>query len=125
VRFGRAYTKGVLACEANPAACSKAFWKHYPSRKPSIYPDDEKNLEFTIRLLGGALRSYLDFAPGTPRKHGSYDPKTWRDFIDVLHAGGQLKTKAIDHERLYTNAMVDGINNFDPAAVAAAAKAVR
>mgnify|MGYP000328935099 CR=1 FL=1 len=35
-RFGRAVSKGSVACDANPTGCLQAFWKHYPDQKPKV-----------------------------------------------------------------------------------------
>ena len=125
IKFGRVFAKGVVACEANVTACTQAFWKIYPARKASIHPDDAKNLQFSNRLIAAQLRSNRAFASGTPHKLGYYDASTWKDFISVLNAGGQLKAKDIDPSKLYTNDLIDPINQFDAAAVAAAALAYK
>jgi len=114
--FGRAIAKGTITCEVNPAYCVRAFWKLYPAAKPTSGTEAE-NLEKGIRMVNTRMKKYLYFAEGQDRKFGSYDPKNWQAFVDILYEGGQLETKAIDTSVLYTNALVPKINDFDVAKI--------
>ncbi len=118
--FGRAVAKSTVACGANYVACVKAFWAAVPERKPKN-ANDPAVLAQQIDILKARFSKYLSFS--NERKFGSYDPAVWTDFINVLHAGGQLSTTNIDAANVYTNDLVKGINSFDTADVVAQAKA--
>lgn len=120
VAFARAAAKGVVACNANPVACVKNFWTLYPATKPAEGSEDQK-LADAVRVLKVRLATML------PEKDisrmGYYTEQSWKDYVEVLHVGGQLNTRDVDVSKLYTNQFVKDINNFDTAAVVAAAKA--
>ena len=118
--FGRAFAKGIVACEANREACVRTFWKLYPAQKPA--GDEAKVLADQIKVMNSRFDKMLVFGGGK-RVFGEYAEQSWRDFVEALYVGGQLTTKAIDVGTLYTNALVPEYNRFDAAAVAAKAKA--
>ena len=122
IRFGRAITKGSIACVANTAACVRMYWKHYPAKKPRK-GSDAKNIAKNVRML--QVRFPRLVPDPKSNRIGAYGLKPWKDFVDVLYAAGKLKTKDIPVERLYSNALIAEINNFDRAKVIAAAKALK
>lgn len=119
-KFGRAMTKGTLACMANTENCVKAYWKMYPAQKPSN--DDPKLLNRVVTSLKPRLHNLTAFSADTPREFGSFSPKDWTALIEALKIGGQIDPSAkIDINTLYTNQFVKDYNKFDQDAVAAAA----
>jgi NitT/TauT family transport system substrate-binding protein len=123
-RFGRAIAKGTVACDANPAACVKAFWTLYPEQKPTQGTDAE-NLDNAVRTLRTRLDKMLAFPPSAPRRLGEFPAQLWKDYVETLHEGGQLSTTDIRIETLYTNEFVREFNNFDTEAVVRAAKGLK
>lgn len=120
VAFARAASKGVVACDANPAACVKNFWTLYPNTKP-VEGSEEKKLADAVKVLKVRLATMLPEAG--PGRMGYYTDQSWKDYVETLHMGGQLTSRDIAVDSLYTNQFVKDINNFDAAAVIAAAKA--
>ena len=120
VKFSKAAAKGVVACNANVTACVKNFWALYPNTKP-VDGSEDKKLADAVAQLKARLHTMLP-AQG-PAQMGYFTDKSWTNYVDVLFAGGHLSTKEIKVDRLYTNQFVKEINNFDVAAVEAAAKA--
>ena len=120
--FARAITKGSIACVANTAACVRLYWKHYPAKKPRKGSDAE-NIAKNVKMLKVRFPRLLP-DPKSDRI-GAYALKPWKEFVDVLYAAGKLKTKNIPVGRLYSNALISEINNFDRAKVIAAAKALK
>ena len=118
--FGRAFAKGIVACEANREACVRNFWTLYPSQKPA--GDEAKVMADQIKVMNSRFNKMLAFGGGK-RVFGEYSAQGWRDFTEALLVGGQIQTKDIDIGSLYTNALVPEFNRFDAAAVAAKAKA--
>lgn len=121
--FGRAWTKSVIACDANPEACVKAFWKAYPNLKPQ--GDEEQQLKAQVAIMRARLAKVTAFEPGAPQRYGQYADRSWQDFINLLHEQGQIQTTDIKLDTLFTSQFVDEFNAFDKAALIAAAKAAR
>lgn len=109
--FGRAITKGVVACEANRELCVRSAWKQYPTTKPA--GTDEQAMAASLMVLGKRMDRYLDFPAQQPRRFGEYVPQVWRDYVTVLFDGGEMTTKDVNPEVLYTNALVPEFNRFD------------
>jgi NitT/TauT family transport system substrate-binding protein len=123
--FGRAATKGVIACDENPKWCVSNFWKHYPQTKPSQGTEEEK-MAAALQMLNARQKGNLDFGDvNDQRKFGLYSPDVWKSYVQVLHDGGQLSTTNIDTSTLYTNAFVDEFNKIDEAKVRAQARQQR
>jgi NitT/TauT family transport system substrate-binding protein len=120
--FGRAISKGTVACNANLAACAKSFWKHYPSQKP--VGSEAQIVKDASMVLEARIKKLLYTPSGTSFSFGPYTDEGWQDFVDTLHRGGQIATKDIPIGSLYTNALVPEFNRFDVAATAAQAKAL-
>ena len=124
VAFGRAIAKASVFCEANRAACIKAFWTLYPNQKPTG-GDEATNIRNAIRIMDARFNKYLDFDDQKQRRWGEFPAQAWKDFAVALFEGGQLSTKNIPVESCYTNALVPEINRFDTAAIVARAKAAQ
>lgn len=124
VAFGRAIAKTSVFCEANRAACVKAFWVLYPNQKP-IGGDEATNVRNAIKIMDARFNKYLDFDDQKQRRWGEFPVQGWKDFAATLYEGGQLTTKDIPVETCYTNALVPEMNRFDTAAIVARAKAAQ
>lgn len=120
VRFARAASKGVIACQANVQACVENFWKLYPATKPSAGTEQEK-LADAVAQLQVRLDTMID--ANDVRKTGLYRPQVWSDYVQVLQTGGEIATTDIATDVLYTNDLVARINDFDVEAVRAQARA--
>jgi len=115
--FGRAISKGVVACEANIDYCVRNTWKYYPSTRGGKGSEAEQVAQGRHILRTRMLRN-LDFSDiGGARRFGEYAPSVWKDYIDVLFDGGEIATKDIKIDSLYTNALVPEFNKFDVAQV--------
>ncbi len=117
--FGRAFAKGMVACDAAPKACVENFWRIHPNLKPSE-GTEEKKLSDSIAVLRYGMRKYLVFEDD--RRWGNYNDRGLRNAVDALHAGGQITNDKLDVQKFYSNGLIDEINRFDPKAVAAAAQ---
>lgn len=110
--FGRAVTKGTVACFANPEACVKTYYKHTPSAAPKPGKEQETIARDTA-VLEARGRRYLSFPKGSERNFGWYPDGAFENFVDVLHTEGTLTTNKIPLEKLFTNKFVKGFNKFD------------
>lgn len=124
IAFGRAIAKTSVFCEANRAACVKAFWVLYPNQKPTG-GDEATNVRNAIRIMDARFNKYLDFDDQKQRRWGEFPAQAWKDFAVTLFEGGQLTTKDIAVESCYTNALVPEMNRFDTAAIVARARAAQ
>jgi len=121
-RFGRAVTKGSVACQANMTACLQAFWKHYPEQKPKVGTEVEiMRKEMTI--MKSRLDNITYFRPGEPRQWGAYSDRDWKLLIAALKEGGEVTNENVPMSSLYTNELVAEYNRFDAEAVARQARA--
>lgn len=119
--YGRATTKGTIACEANLEACVRLYWKQWPDQKPSRGTDAEIMAEQST-----VMRAYFgNLFPAAGEKWGAFAAEPFRTVVSVLHTAGQLRSADIPIEALYTNALVEEFNRIDAAAVVAAAKALK
>ncbi len=116
-RFGRAFAKASVACQANWGECVKNFWATFPAQKPTEGTEEEK-LKRGIAILRSRTDKFFTFPSGKPANFGEYYEEDWQNFIDVLHAGGQITSKDMPLAELYTNQFVGEFNKFDKAAVA-------
>ncbi len=124
VAFGRAIAKASVFCEANRAACVKAFWSLYPNQKPTS-GDEATNIRNAAKIMDARFNKYLDFDDQKQRRWGEFPAQAWKDFAVALFEGGQISTKDIPVESCYTNALVPEMNRFDAAAIVARAKAAQ
>ena len=122
VGFGRAIAKTSVFCEANRAACVRAFWAAYPNQKPTGV-DEAKAVADGVKIMAARFDKYLDFDGAKERRWGEFPAQAWKDFAVTLFEGGQLATKDVPVETCYTNALVPEMSRFDAAAVVARAKA--
>ncbi|MGE0340914.1 MAG: ABC transporter substrate-binding protein [Xanthobacteraceae bacterium] len=124
IGFGRAFTKGVIVCEANPEFCVMNFWKHNPTAKPKA-ANEQDVLKAGLHILHSRMKSYTYFPGGTKREFGAYPDNVWRDYVEILFAGGELSTKDIDLKPIYSNQFVKDFNDFDVVAIQKKAKQLK
>lgn len=122
IGFGRAIAKASVFCEANRAACVRAYWNEYPAQKPAA-GEEAKALADGIKIMNARFDKYLKFPDPKNRRWGEFPAQSWRDFAATLHEGGQLTTRDVPVETCYTNQFVPEFMKFDAAAIVARAKA--
>ncbi|NDL65483.1 ABC transporter substrate-binding protein [Acerihabitans arboris] len=116
VGFGRAITKATLACEANPAFCVQTFWRAQPELKPAagVY---QAKLKESVFLLERRLKRTLYTPEGQPVVPGQYDTGAIARYVTLMHNAGELDTASVPLDNIFTNALVNDINDFDKQAV--------
>jgi NitT/TauT family transport system substrate-binding protein len=107
--FGQAMAKGLEFLLANPEAAVRIHWKWYPETKPKGV-DDAVALQQTLHILEARSPKY------DPRTHGIdkyavYVPQEWAAVVKAL--GLDAKIPADKVNQLYSNELVDCINDFD------------
>ncbi len=108
VKFARAITKAQVVCQIDRRACIRVMFRLNPQSKPSNL-DGEAAVQY-IEYTGNRRATTMMAMRG---HYGEYNPQTWRDFIEALHAGGELSTTSIPIDVLFTNALIPKINAFD------------
>lgn len=113
VGYGRSNAKAALFVLANPLAGAKAFLKMYPDAAPRGMDREEA----AATLLPPIKRRMEHYTPPYPNtKLGAIRPQEFTAEAAVM---GLDRT---DFPDIYTNDLIDEINDFDAAAVAAMAK---
>lgn len=122
VGFGRAVAKGTVICREAPEWCVRNFWKYYPNVKPRNAT--EQDLAQQVYVLKQNMKSYLAYTDGEPQVFGGFPDDSWDKIIAILQEGGVLPQKKIDAHEMYTNKLIEQINDFDLAAVEAQGRAL-
>lgn len=118
IGFARAVSKAVDFTRANPAAAVYITWKVYPESR-SKQDDPQKALAEGLKIL--QVRSPSWTSPKTNGKNGLFIEDDWKSLSDFLMAGGQI-AKPVPTSRIYTNDLIDQINDYDRNAVIQQAK---
>jgi len=121
VRFGRAYTKAQIACEANPAYCVRAYWRANPQARPAP-AEEAAALQRDTTLLARRLQRVLHKADGQPRQPGYFDLTAIRAGIQAMAAAGEYPSADVPVDQIFSNAFIGPINQFDADAVRAQAR---
>ena len=115
-RFARAYTKGQIACQANPEFCVKAFWRANPQSRPAN-ADSPEVLKDTATLVSRRVNRVLMKKDGQPRVPGQYDLQSLRANIQVMADAGEYPSANVPVENIFSNELISKINDFDAEAV--------
>jgi len=123
IGVARAISKGTLFCDSNPEACVKEFYKDYPEQAPKSAAEEKEQLPHDIHVLRTNLDGQLRLPGGDESILGQYSERVWKTYIDILHESGEIKSKDLPLNSLYTDKFLFAINDFDALAVREKAKA--
>jgi NitT/TauT family transport system substrate-binding protein len=119
VGFFRAMAKSTIFAHANPTQAIYAHWVQYPESKPKS--KDEKEAVAEMLFLLARRFDNLMRDPGDPdQRLGATNLEAWKGFIEVASQVANdpdLAKKLGDPQRLFTNELIDEVNDFDKAAV--------
>lgn len=121
-RFGRAWTKALVVCDANPRACIEAFWRRNPAARPA--GDASAALAANTRIVERWVRPILTDESGKPRVAGEFDLGVIRAYVGEMHRYGEFATADMPLDRYFTNALVPGFSRFDREALVARGRAL-
>lgn len=122
-RFGRAMSKGAVACQANLEGCIKSFWKEYPALRPTTGTEAE-NLRKEVAILTPRIENLMYNRNDT--NMGAFEPRDWTQLIAALKLGGMIESKIeVPLDSLYTNRFVPEYNKFNRKEVIDQAKAYK
>ena len=122
-RFGRAYSKGLVACYSNPEGCVRVYWRTFPTQKPTT-GDDAESMANLVRILVANLDKKLPAGWPQKREFGYFPPSAWRTNLEILVGAGVVKDANLNLDRLYTNDFVPDFGKFNPDDVIARAKTI-
>ncbi len=116
--FARAASKALDFSIANPAAAVLIAWKMYSESRPKE-PDPQKALAQGLKVSEPRMAGWK--SPKTHGKNGLFLEEDWKNLSDFLLEEKQI-TQPVPASRMYTNDLIDEINNYDRNAVIQQAK---
>jgi len=122
VAMARGYAMGTVFAIANPEAAVRIIWERFPYTKPTG-KDEATALKDDVKTLQARIANFKLDKAGVKR-WGESSPENYQAYLDFLVKMGVLKqpVKAGD---VTTNSFIEEANQFDVAAVQAAAKAYK
>jgi NitT/TauT family transport system substrate-binding protein len=122
VALGQAFAKGQIFAMANPQATVRILWEIFPQTKPTG-TDERTALENEIKVLNARAKTWsLDADNMGIKRWGESVVGNYQSYYDWLLEQKVIKQK-VNAADIVTNALVEDINHFDPAEVAAMARA--
>jgi NitT/TauT family transport system substrate-binding protein len=106
IRFLRVWAKAIVFARSNPEAAVKLDYQMFPEVKPRNVSDAE--------ALRQGVQAAAVVIPDYSRKNGKWGLfpdavlTTYADFLGI---------KVVDADRLYSNELIDAVNDFDEQAV--------
>ncbi len=123
VKFARGMAKSSIACQENPGACVKAFWRGHPNMKPK--GDEAKNLAASIQMVNNRLEFMQVPAKNAVGKLGHWPRKSFEYYVEAYFESGWIETRDIEIDKMYTNDLIADINAFDENEVRGKARAAK
>jgi NitT/TauT family transport system substrate-binding protein len=118
-RFFRANAKSTVFACANVDLAIRLHWEIYPESKPKGF-DDAKALADARVIVESRKDKWLPAAWQADKRFGASTPEEW----DASVAFAGLQKQLPDIRSVYTYDLIEEINRFDQAAIAAQARAM-
>lgn len=116
VSLGRAHAKSTVFALENPEAAVKIHFRKHPEQRPSGV-DEATAMDIGKRSLIARLSNMrIDNMVVKRDKWGFMHEIDVNTYVDMLKKIGDVE-KGLDANRIYTNELIDEINNFDVEAV--------
>jgi NitT/TauT family transport system substrate-binding protein len=119
--LGRATAKATVYLKNNPEAAVRAFWSYSPDRAPKDL-NDKAAMERDLAILSAQIRDMAADENADDFAWGSQDAAIYAKIQAYLLEVGLIK-EAKDPSIYFDNSFADAYTDFDPAPIAAAAKA--
>ena len=120
VALARGYAMGTAFAIANPEAAIRILWEVYPQTK-ATGKDEATAMRDDIATLKARAKNWA-YEPVGAKRWGDNVAENYTPFVAWLLKNGVIK-QSIPFAEFVTNDLLDEINNFDSAAIAAEAKA--
>jgi energy-coupling factor transporter ATP-binding protein EcfA2 len=118
----RGYAKGTIFAINNPEAAIRMLYEVYPQTRPTG-KDEATAIRDDVRVLQARIVNWKLDKAGVS-KWGENSEANYAAYAEFLLKWGVIKQKVDVHD-LITNELIGSINNFDPAKVAAEARAYK
>lgn len=119
VSFLRGTAKSTLFAHYNLVAAIKLHWLVYPESKPKTKSEDDALKE--LEIIMKSRRDAWVRRPGDPEQRlGATSPDDWSAALHGAVVGTNnpaLEILFSDGSRVFTNELIDEVNNFDKAAI--------
>ncbi|MBI3635395.1 MAG: ABC transporter substrate-binding protein [Candidatus Rokubacteria bacterium] len=122
VGLARGYAKGTIFALNNPEATVRIVYEIFPHTRPTG-KDDATAVREDVKVLEARLARFR-LEPAGVRRWGENSETNFRDYLDFLLKWGVIKQR-VEAADVTTNELIDEINRFDPAQIAAEAKAYK
>lgn len=119
VAVAKGYAMGTVFAIANPEAAVRILYEVYPATKPTG-KDEATAIRDDVKVLQARIANWKLEKAGVKR-WGENSEANYAAYVDFMLKWGVIKEK-VDFHDLITNELIDDINKFDPAKVAAEAK---
>lgn len=118
----RGYAKGTIFAINNPEAAVRMLYEIYPQTRPTG-KDEATAIRDDVKVLQARIVNWKLDKAGVAR-WGENSEANYAAYAEFLLKWGVIKEK-VDVKDLITNELIGAINNFDPAKVAAEARAYK
>jgi len=118
----RGYARGTVFAINNPEAAIRMLYEVYPQTRPTG-KDEATAIRDDVRVLQARIVNWKLDKAGVS-KWGENSETNYAAYAEFLLKWGVIKQKVDVHD-LITNELIGSINNFDPAKVAAEARAYK
>lgn len=122
----RAMAKSTLFAHSNLDAAFEAHWAVYPESKPKSKSEDEARKEMRF-ILKDRKENWMRRPDDPDQRFGASSLAEWKAHIEVTAETAKLPDLArqVDANKVFSNELIDEVNQFDKAAVIALAKAFK
>jgi NitT/TauT family transport system substrate-binding protein len=122
VAVAKGYAMGTVFAIANPEAAVKILYEVFPQTKPTG-KDEATAIRDDVRVIGARIVNWKLDKAGVKR-WGENSETNYAAYAEFMQKYGIIKEK-VSAKDLVTNDLIADINRFDPAKVAAEAKAFK
>jgi NitT/TauT family transport system substrate-binding protein len=122
VTVAKGYAMGTVFAIANPEAAVRILYEVFPQTKPTG-KDEATAICDDVRVIGARIANWKLDKAGVKR-WGENSEANYAAYAEFMQKYGIIKDK-VSAKDLVTNDLIADINRFDPAKVAAEAKAFK
>lgn len=127
VGFCRALAKSTLFAHTNLDQAFNLHWDLYPDSKPKSKSDEETRKDLGI-VMAQRRNNWIRRSDDPDQRWGASTAEEWKSLIAIAAQATnnpQLPQQVGELSNVYTNELIDDINNFDKAAIIKQAREFR
>jgi NitT/TauT family transport system substrate-binding protein len=111
--------KSTVFARANPELSIRLHWELYPESKPKGKTDKEA-FDEALKVVQSRMDKWFAGPTQTDKRFGAMSLEEWQAQVAFAGLEGQIK----DLRPVFTEDLIDDVNKFDAAAIAAKAKSM-